>query len=251
MRERGDVDAAYAAVNVEGTRAVAQAAADESVVQVIFASSVKAIGETGNVPLRDDTPEFPQDAYGRSKLAAERVLSEISERRGFHATVLRFPLVYGPGVKGNLRRLFDAVWRGIPIPVAGATNARSMLGIDNICAFINRLLHEPIESVRPFLLSDRETASSEDLVRMIGRGLGRKPRFVKIPLPLLCRIGAVGDCAALLGIPSLTSGDVNRFTGSLIVDSSRAWLAAGLNPPVPLEAGISRTASWYSSRRTD
>jgi UDP-glucose 4-epimerase len=105
----------YRAVNVDGTRALAEAAAAESVRQVIFASSVKAIGEGGDASLSDNSPEKPQDAYGRSKLEAEQLLYEISAREGLPVTILRFPLVYGPGVKGNVRRLFDAIWRGLPL----------------------------------------------------------------------------------------------------------------------------------------
>jgi nucleoside-diphosphate-sugar epimerase len=245
MRERGDVDALYGAVNVDGTRAVAEAAAAESVRQVIFASSVKAIGEGGDAPLRDDSAERPQDAYGRSKLTAERLLYDISRREGIHATVLRFPLVYGPGVKGNVRRLFDAVWRGFPVPVAGVHNARSMLGIDNLTAFISHILHKPLSSDRPFLLGDSEAVSTETFVRMIGQGIGRKPRLVKIPLRLLRGIALIGDIAAFTGVPLLTSRHVDRLTGSLVVDSSRAWREAGISPPVPVEVGIARTAAWY------
>lgn len=245
MAERGDVDALYRAVNVDGTRAVAEAAAAESVRQVIFASSIKAIGEGGDALLSDDSPEKPQDAYGRSKLEAERLLYEISEQEGLPVTILRFPLVYGPGVKGNLRQLFSAVWRGLPIPVGGVRNARSMLGVDNIVAFIGRLLQEPIVSQRPFLLSDREDVSTERLVRMIGAGLGRKPHIVKPPLRFLRGLAAVGDLVALSGLPALTSKHLDRLTTSLIVDSSRAWREAGINPAVSIEAGIARTAIWY------
>jgi nucleoside-diphosphate-sugar epimerase len=238
-------DAIYRAVNVEGTRAITEAAAAESVQQLIFASSVKAIGEGGEATLSDDTPENPKDGYGRSKLEAEQVIYEVSERRGLAVTVLRFPLVYGPGVKGNVRRLFDAVWRGLPIPVGGVPNARSMLGVENLVAFVNRLLRQAIASRRPFILSDSETVSTESLVRMIGAGLGRRPRLVKVSLRLLRGLASVGDVVALSGIPVLTSAQIDRLTGSLMVDSARAWREAGIVPPVSLQVGIARTAAWY------
>jgi nucleoside-diphosphate-sugar epimerase len=240
-------DAKYRALNVDGTRAVAAAAAAESVRQLIFASSVKAIGEGGDDPLSDDSPEKPNDAYGLSKLEAEQVLYEISEREGLPVTILRFPLVYGPGVKGNVRRLLDAVWRGLPIPIGGVRNVRSMLGVDNIVGFISRLLQTPLVSRRPFLLSDRESVSTETLVRMIGTGLGRRPRIVKVPLRLTRCLAEIGDLVARSGIRVLTSDQVNRLTTSLIVDSSRAWREAGMNPPASLEDGIARTTAWYQS----
>ena len=238
-------DAEFRAVNVDGTRAVAQAAAAESVSQLIFSSSVKVLGEGGELPLSDDSPENPLDAYGRSKLEAERSLTEIADREGLLATILRFPLVYGPGVKGNMRRIFDAVWRGFPIPIGAEQNARTMLGIDNMVAFVSGLLRKPLAGKRPFLLSDRETVSTETLVQMIGTDLKRHPRIVKLPRALLRGVAAVGDIAARAGLPALTSAHVDRLTGSLIVDSSRAWLEAGIDPPVSLENGLAGTAAWY------
>jgi nucleoside-diphosphate-sugar epimerase len=238
-------DAKFRAVNVDGTRAVAQAAAAESCRQIIFSSSVKAVGEGGNARISDESPENPQDAYGRSKLEAEQSLSEIANREGLAVTILRFPLVYGPGVKGNIRRIFDAVWRGIPIPVGDVHNARTMLGLGNIVAFISRLLQEPLASGRPYLLSDRETVSTETLVRMIGTDLKRTPRVVKLPLRFLRGLAAVGDIIAHSGMPALTNAHVDRLTGSLIVDSSRAWREARMSPPVSLEDGIAQTADWY------
>src|SRR5881394_1453427 len=74
MSRRGNEDALYSAVNLAGTRAVADAAVAAGVPQILFTSSVKAIGEGGETVLRDDSPERPLDAYGKSKLAAERAL---------------------------------------------------------------------------------------------------------------------------------------------------------------------------------
>jgi nucleoside-diphosphate-sugar epimerase len=241
-------DAAFRAVNIDGTRAVALAAAAEAVTQLIFSSSVKAVGEGGDAPLSDESPENPLDAYGRSKLEAEQRLSEIAQSEGLPVTILRFPLVYGPGVRGNMRRIFDAVWWGLPIPIGSVHNARTLLGVGNIVAFITRLLQEPLVSRRPYLLGDRETVSTETLVRMIGTDLKRVPRLVKLPLRFLRGLASVGDIVAHLGVPALTSAHVDRLTGSLIVDSSRAWREACISPPVPLEDGIARTAEWYLSQ---
>ena len=238
-------DEAYRLTNVEGTRAVAKAAAAESVRHVIFSSSVKAVGEGGEVRLTCDTPEAPQDAYGRSKLEAERILAEVCDAAGIVSTVVRFPVVYGPGVKGNILRLFDAVWRGIPVPVGGIANARSMLGIDNILGFLAVILDRPPASGKPFLLSDGEAVSTERLVKLIGEKLGRTARVVGVPIGLLRLFAAAGDAIASLGMPIFTSGQLERLTGSLVVDSSAAWRAAGIAPPVSLDVGIGRTAAWY------
>lgn len=247
MHERGDAEALYRRVNVDGTLAVAQAAAAEGVAQLIFTSSVKAIGEVADGTLDDSTEPRPVDAYGRSKLEAERTLQRVAAEAGFLATIVRLPLVYGPGVKGNMLRLFDAVWRGIPLPVGGIPNERSLLGIDNLVGFTLRILDQPVQSSRPFLLSDGEAPSTESLVRMIGSALGRDPRIVKFPVGALRAIGRAGDLAAHWGIRVVTSGDIHRLTQSLRIDSSRAWTAAGITPVVPLDEGMRRVAHWYIS----
>ncbi len=249
MHERGNAEALYRQVNVGGTLAVAEAAAAEGVQQIIFASSVKAIGEVADGAFDDSTVPRPVDAYGRSKLEAERALHRFAGEAGFKATIVRLPLTYGPGVKGNVLRLFDAVWHGVPLPVGGIRNERSMLGIENLVAFVIRMLERPVESSRPFLLSDDEAPSTASLVRMIGSALGREPRIVNLPVGVMDAIGRVGDLAAKLGMPVVTSADMSRLTQSLRIDSSRAWDAAGMPPLVPLEEGIRRVARWYISNR--
>jgi nucleoside-diphosphate-sugar epimerase len=247
MHERGDAEALYRKVNVDGTLAVAQAAAAEGVAQVIFTSSVKAIGEVAGRMLDDSTEPQPVDAYGRSKLEAERTLQRVGAEAGFEATIVRLPLVYGPGVKGNVLRLFDAVWRGIPLPIGGIRNERSLLGIDNLVGFTLQILEEPVRSSTPFLLSDPEAASTESLVRMIGSALGRKPRIVNVPIGVLHAMGRAGDLGTSWGIRVVTSADIRRLTRSLRIDSSRAWAAAGITPVVPLDEGMRRVAQWYIS----
>ena len=247
MSKRGDHEKPYRATNVEGTRAVAEAAAAEVVGQIIFASSIKAISEGGADPLNDDTPSMPRDAYGRSKLEAEEALRRVSQREGLPATILRFPLVYGAGVKGNVRRLFDAVWNGLPLPVGQIQNQRTMLGVDNLIAFLRRIVEHPITSDKAFGLGDRESESTEALIRMIGAALDRPPRIVVVPPRILHLLARIGDAASMIGARVSTSEQLKRLTGSLVIDSTRAWEAAGLEPPVSLASGIERTAVWYRS----
>jgi UDP-glucose 4-epimerase len=153
--------------------------------------------------------------------------------------------MYGAGVKGNVRRLLDAVWRGIPIPVANRPNARSMLGVGNLTEYMRLALVNPIASDRPLLLSDGDPVSTEGLLDAIGRALGKRPRVVKLSLGLMRALGALGDALAPIGGPIPTSAQIDRMTGSLVVDSSSAWAAAGIRPPMSFEAGIIAMCFWY------
>lgn len=240
-----DREGLYRAVNVEGSRSVGEAAAAESVTHLVFASSVKAIGEGGATAVSDATPPHPVDTYGESKLEAEKTLYEIGERRRVAVSVLRLPLVYGPGVKGNMRRILDAVSRGFPLPVGGVRNERSMLGIDNLTALLARILELPAETRRPMLVSDAESVSTESLVRMIASALGKRPRILKLPPGIIRGLGEIGDFASTIGLQFFSSAAADRLLHSLRVDSSRAWQIAGFKPPIPLDEGIHRVANWY------
>lgn len=249
MREHNDPEGLYRAINVEGTRNVAEAAAAESVRQIIFSSSVKAIGEGGVTELNDSTQPKPADAYGRSKLEAEQALYEIARRSGIAATVMRFPLVYGPGVKGNMMRLFDAVWNGMPLPLGRVDNRRSMINTANIAAFVSEAIDRPLGTDLPFLVSDSDTVSTKSLAQMIGRGLGRKPNTVAVPVAFLRAIGRMGDAVEKVGIHLPNGAQIERLVGSLVIDSSRAWKAVNVYPPQSLEEGIRVTAEWYRTTR--
>ncbi|MBN3815729.1 NAD-dependent epimerase/dehydratase family protein, partial [Paraburkholderia sp. Se-20369] len=101
-----DPDAAFDATNVVGTLRVAEAARAHGVRRMVFASSIKAVGECdGGAPVTEDTPPEPQDAYGRSKLRAERQLAQFGEAAGLDVVIVRPPLVYGPDVRANFLRM--------------------------------------------------------------------------------------------------------------------------------------------------
>jgi UDP-glucose 4-epimerase len=240
---------AYWDVNVQGTRAVAHAAAAEGVEQILFASSVKAVGESDFLILDDNSPPRPTDAYGRSKLEAERTFFTIAHQAGICANVMRLPLVYGPGVKGNLLRLMKAVWTGLPLPIAGVNNARTMLGVENLMKFVGRMVEMPPKTNDPFLVSDLEAVSTEELVRMIGDALARTPRILRVPAGVLHFAGHVGDAIENVGVHVFTSREVERLMGSLRISSARAWDYVGTCPPLTTIQGITRMCSWYRTTK--
>ena len=129
-----DVLAAYRRVNVDGTRAVAEA----QPLQASRASSSSARQgrrQRHRNPLDSTTVPTPTDAYRISKREAEEVVERIAARSGMCAAILRFPLVYGPGMRANMLRLFDVVNAGMPVPV-GKASRRSMIFVGNAAAAI-------------------------------------------------------------------------------------------------------------------
>lgn len=228
--------AEYRRVNVEGTRRIAEQTAAAGVRRLIFLSSVKVNGETaGGLPFTESDPPQPEDAYGISKWEAEQVLRRIAEKTGLEIVVLRPPLVYGPGVKGNFLRLMKIVARGWPLPLASVKNQRSLVYVRNLVDVIVRAVEAPQAAGQTYLVSDGEDVSTPDLVRAIARALAVRPRLLPCPVALLRAATALaghGDEAA-------------RLVGSLQVDSSKIRRELGWRPPHTLEQGLAETARWF------
>jgi nucleoside-diphosphate-sugar epimerase len=229
----------YRRINVEGTRRLAAQAAAMGVRRFVFMSSIKVNGEaTVERPFRESDAPDPQDAYGISKLEAEQVLIEISRDSTMEVVVLRPPLVYGPGVKGNFLRLTGLVARGVPLPLASIRNRRSLIYVGNLVDAAVTALRAREAAGRTYLVSDGEPLSTPDLLRHMARALGRDALLLPCP-PVLLR--AAGT---LIG----RAGEVARLTGSLEVDATRIRHELGWAPPHAPEHGFRETAHWYNSR---
>ena len=202
-------------------------------------SSIKVNGEsTRDQPFRESDVPDPQDAYGITKLEAEQVLQELARESTMGIVVLRPPLVYGPGVKGNFLRLARLVAHGVPLPLASVRNRRSLVYVGNLADAVIVTLRAPQAVGRTYLVSDGEALSTPDLLRHMGRALGREARLLPCPLALLRVAGA------LIG----RSDEVARLTGSLEVDSTLIRRELGWAAPHSPEDGFRETADWYNSR---
>lgn len=244
----------YQKINTEATQQLALAAVRAGVSRFIFASSVKAVAEASPAgkSLNEHSIPNPRDAYGKSKLAAEQILAEISRRTRMDWVAFRLPLIYGPEVRANFLRLIQLVDRGIPLPFKGINNKRSLLYTGNLTdAFCTAIIHPtPINSA--LMISDNDDLSSAELIEFIAKGLERKAHLVQIPLPLLKLFGHFGDVVRKInGTFPLTSVTLNRLTNSLTVDSSHCREILDWTPPCSAETGIQKTISWYRGNQTD
>jgi len=250
MRDRAaDPLDAFRRVNVAGTAALLDAAAAAGVEAFVLASSVKAVGEaTRGAPWSENTPPRPADPYGVSKLEAERLVLARAAAAGMRATVLRFPLVYGPGVRANMLRLFAQVARGRPLPLGGVDNRRSVLYLGNAAAAVEAVLGSPAAAGETFFVADAEAVSTPELARRIGVALGRPARLLPLPQALLRALGRAGDVVARAVPFPLTTPALDRLLGSLEVDASRLARVTGFTPPYTLDQGLADTARWYRER---
>lgn len=222
-------------VNTEGTAALARAAARAGVQRFIYLSSIKVNGErTAGQPFTETDPPAPVDAYGISKLEAEQCLAQIAAETGLSVAIFRPPLVYGPGVKGNFLRLIRLVDRGLPLPLAGVHNARSLLCVDNLVSAIEATLERPQPVQGTFLVSDGQDLSTPELIRHIAAALGKKPRLLPCPPSWLLA------AAKLLG----RGAEAGRMIESLRINSSKLRQELQWNPPVSVDSGITAAVLW-------
>ncbi|HUJ86593.1 MAG TPA: NAD-dependent epimerase/dehydratase family protein [Burkholderiales bacterium] len=204
-------EAEIRAVNVEGTRRLAQQAADAGVRRLVYVSSVKA--------------QEASDAYARAKRDAERALSAV---RGVEVVVLRPPLVYGPGVKANFLALMRAIDRGWPLPFSSVVNRRSLVFTGNLSDAILCCLDAPQAAGKVYAVTDGASVSTPGLVHALARALGRPARLFAFPPKVL-------DLFPLL----------RPLTHSLEVDDSAIRRELGWRPPYSFEQGLRATAEWY------
>lgn len=228
--------AAYRKTNVEATRRLAQQAAAAGVRRFVFLSSIKVNGEaTPEHPFTEADAPAPQDAYGITKREAEDVLRDIAARSTMELVILRPPLVYGPGVKGNFLRLLQLIHRGIPLPLAAVRNRRSLIHVANLADAIVAGMDAPAAAGKTFLVSNDESISTPDLIRKLAAGMSQSPRLLPCPVALL-ELGAM-----LVG----QRDAIARLTGSLQVDASHFRDTLGWHPRIPLDQGLIDTARWY------
>lgn len=228
---------AYERANVLGSRKLAEDAAAAGVRRLVFVSSVKAMGEASpeGRPWREDDRCCPEDDYGKSKLAAELVLSEIAARTNMQIVILRPAVVYGPGMVANMYALFRIVDRGLPLPLASVENRRSLIYVGNFADAIIKVVERPRVSGETFLVSDGQDLSTPELIRATARALGRPARLFPVPPRLLRLIGRVAG----------KSEEVNRLASSLTVDISKIGRLLGWRPPFAVDEGLAKTAQWF------
>jgi nucleoside-diphosphate-sugar epimerase len=225
-------------VNSDGTLNLARQAAASGVRRFIFLSSIKVNGEVSPVgrPFNNDDPPAPQDPYGRSKWHAEQGLREISEQTGMEYVIIRPPLVYGPGIKGNFATMLQRVKHGMPLPFGTVTNnRRSLLALDNLLNLISICLEHPDAVNQTFLVSDGEDLSTADLLRRIGQTVERPARLFPAPAPLL-KIGA-----ALIGQPEI----YQRLCCNLQVNIEKTRQILGWNPLIDVDEGLRRAVGGW------
>jgi UDP-glucose 4-epimerase len=219
----------YRNVNVDGTLHLARSAANVGVRQFIFVSTILVNGRStdGRDPFSERDVLMPRGVYGKSKAAAETGLETMTHGSGMCITVVRPPLVYGAGARGNFKLLAQAVARGIPLPFASIHNRRAFLGVENLCSFIGQRLVRADRAFDVFLLADEEQVSTPEFITRLAKAEGA--RAFLLPMPIF----VLNSMLKVTGRPEVRESIV----GSLELDVSKA-ASTGWRPHVTLDQGL-------------
>lgn len=217
-------------INAAGTARLANEAAAQGVSRFLYFSTIKVHGETGG-PYTEISPHNPVSPYAVSKSAAESKLTKICHETGMEYVIIRPPLVYGPGVKGNFRMLMRWANSSVPILINRIQNKRSMIYLDNMVQFTELAMQHPAAANQSFLVSDGADFSTAKILIGLRELYGRRPLRWSLPR-------AVFQLATVLpGLKNI----VDRIASSLTLDSSKARQLLGWEPKVTEFKGFEET----------
>ena len=231
--------AQFRQINVEGSLNLARQAAAAGVKRFVFISSVKVNGEATpqDVPYTADDPPQAVDPYGTSKMEAEQQLRQLAteSESKMEVVIIRSPLVYGYGVKGNFKTMMRWLDKGIPLPLGAIHNKRSLVALDNLVDLIATCIEHPAAANQIFMAGDGEDLSTTQLLQRMAQALGHSARLIPVPVNILER------GASLLGKRAMAQ----RLCSSLQVDISKTRNMLGWTPPITVDAGLKRAADGF------
>lgn len=200
----------YYRVNRDLTIETAKKAKAEGVKQFIFMSSIIVYGDSSKKKrvIDRNTIPSPSNFYGDSKLQAEIGLKAL-EDENFKIVILRPPMIYGKGSKGNYPKLSKAA-QILPI-FPDIENERSMLHIDNLCEFIRLMIDNEERGL--FFPQNEEYVKTSEMVRMIAEAHGRKIRLTKVFNPIIKMMYGINV--------------VNKVFGNLVYENSMSVYKKG------------------------
>lgn len=219
-------------VNVFSAMNLACQAQKKGVRRFIYISTIKVNGEQTPVGCHftEKTVPSPVGDYALSKYEAEVELRNFSDKTGWDIVIIRPPLVYGQGVKGNFKKMVLWVKWGLPLPLGSIYNQRSLVGLDNLVDFIMTCIDHPAAANQTFLVSDGDDLSTTELLRRLAFVQDRSSHLIPVPAKILKGV------AKMVG----REGVARRLCGDLQVDISKAHKLLSWEPPVSVDEGLKR-----------
>lgn len=232
------LSAEYWRVNVEGTRAVVAAALDADVRRVVVASTIAVYGSSRHV-LDEESSVHPDTPYGATKLEAEQIARAAKRRDGVPlCVVLRCAAVYGPGVKGNYRRLVTALARRTFLQIGSGATRRTLVYERDVARAMLIAATHPTAAGRVYNLTDGQTHQLREIIAAISSALGRRPPRVRIPVAAARAAALTADALSVLaGRRPQYKALLDKYLEDVVVDGTRIQRELGFLPAYALEEG--------------
>jgi UDP-glucose 4-epimerase len=230
---------AYQEANFEHCLRFARLCADQGVRRFVFVSSAKVLGDFTTHRANEMSLCHPPDSYSDAKFRAEQAVLALHRPGVFEVSVLRPPLVYGPGVRANFLQLLRAANSRFPL-LASSNSYRSMVFLGNLVDGLIHLAKPESATGRVWFIKDPQELSMAQLLQTLRRHLGAHAPISTAPLQpnrffrqTLTRVPILGPIAM-------------RLTDSLQIDDS-ALRASGWIAPHSTDSALAQTAHWYLS----
>ena len=233
----------YYQVNTEYSNRLFDAFLASEAEVFITISSVKAIADTTDEILVEETSPNPQTHYGKSKLMAEYYIQSKQIPAGKRVYILRPCMIHGPGNKGNLNLVYQVIKRGFHWPLAAFSNKRSYCSVENICFVIKELIERKDISTGTYHIADDDALDSNQVIQLIGESLNQKVYLIPIPKRFITFIARLGD---LLHLP-LNSERLTKLTENYLVSNQKLKNALGKELPVQAREGLLATLASFKT----
>ena len=227
----------YYNANFELTKQLFDAFLSSNCQVFVFMSMVKAIADEVEGILTEDAVPNPKTHYGIAKHQAEEYILSKEIPAGKRIYILRPCMIHGPGNKGNLNLLYQLVNKGLPWPLGSFENRRSFLSVENLCFVIKELLENSTIPSGVYQVADDEPLSTNELIELLGIGLGKKNRIWKINTFLIQSIAKIGD---RISFP-LNTERLQKLTENYVVSNAKIIAAMGKSLPVNTKEGLMKT----------
>ncbi len=225
-------DEVYFTANAELAKQLAITAKAAGVTHFIYVSSVKVYGNISSEKIDENTIAEPDDAYGKSKLLGEQYLQQLNDE-SFVVSIVRPPLVYGAGVKGNMLKLLQLTQKKMPLPFGNINNKRSLVFVGNLIALLDKIIETKTPGV--FIAGDRTPVSTTYLVSSLQKYSGKKTNLIYIPHWMQMIIKRFRYSLYI------------RLFGSFVIDNSNTNRQLTFEPPYSTEEGIREMVNWFKT----
>lgn len=239
-----EMEQKFREINVGGTEVVARIAMKVNVKRLVYFSTIAVYGKSDFKLLDENAPTNPVTFYEKTKLAAEDIVLHAKNENGIPiGTVLRLAAVYGSRIKGNYRRLLEALDKNRFIPIGSGLNRRTLVYDKDVAHAALLALEHPNAVGKVFNVSDGEFHTLDEIIKTICQSLGRRPPVFSLPVGFVRPfVGIMEDLAKLCSLkPPVMRSSIDKYTEDIAVESNRIQKELGFAPKYDLLAGWADT----------